>query len=59
MGGRMDDLCQDCKWAVWDYEEYYGGARQWFLERCAHDHDIDPVVTDCEDYAEDDNEGDL
>lgn len=52
MGGRMDDLCQVCKWAVWDYEEYYGGARQWFLERCARDHDIDPVVSDCEDYEE-------
>ncbi len=57
MGGRMDDLCQDCKWAVWDCDEYPGGPgsyRQWFIVKCGKDHEQDPVVTDCEDYAEDD-----
>lgn len=31
--------CEDCKYATWDYEEYYGGKRQYFVDGCKKDLD--------------------
>ena len=47
----MNDLCKNCSFAQWDYEAAEGGG-YWFVDRCKLDRDIDPVATDCEDYAE-------
>ncbi len=41
------NLCDDCKYAVWDYEEYYGGVKRWFFDHCFKDLDPDD---NCEGY---------
>ena len=41
----MDSLCETCKYAEWDYEEYFGGGRQYFVCGCKKDpHEIDLFV---------------
>lgn len=41
--------CEMCKHAVLDYEEYYGTTlKEWFVERCGKDLDMD--ADDCEDF---------
>jgi hypothetical protein len=49
----FDRTCNDCKYAVWDYEEYEGGARRWFFDCCLKD--LDGADDDCEGYDEIDN----
>ena len=44
------ERCQTCKYAVWDYETYYGTtAKQWFITDCKKT--MEPV-DDCEEYEE-------
>lgn len=47
----MDDLCRNCKYAVWDYFEY-NNTRQTvsFVEDCKKG--LCPVDGDCEGYKE-------
>ncbi len=36
--------CEECKHAIWDYEEYYGTTqKQWFVERCKKDLDMEVI----------------
>ena len=44
-------ICEDCKYAIWDYEEYYGGQQQWFVSDCKKDWPF-WLKEDCEDYEE-------
>lgn len=47
--------CTNCKYATWDYEEYYGGYRQRFVDGCRKD--ANPDADECElfdDSEEDD-----
>ena len=44
------DKCETCKYATTDYEDYYGGGREYFVEGCEKCNDID--TEDCEDYEE-------
>lgn len=45
------DKCETCKYAEWDYFEYYGTTQKnWFVEDCEKCNDID--TEDCEDYEE-------
>lgn len=44
------DECRNCKYAICDYEEYYGGKRQWFVEDCRRGCDID--ADECDEYEE-------
>ena len=44
--------CGMCKYAVLDYEEYYGTTeKQWFVCGCEKGH-IDDDPKDCEDFEE-------
>lgn len=42
--------CDDCKYAVHDYAEYYGGARQYFIADCERGGDME--AEDCEMWEE-------
>ena len=42
--------CNDCIYARWDYEEYYGGARRWYMEECMMGRDPEE---ECESYERD------
>lgn len=47
---EMSD-CTKCKYAIWDYEEYYGtNKREYFVSDCARGYD--PGVDDCGDEYE-------
>lgn len=26
--------CEECKYAIWDYYDYFGGAKQYFVYDC-------------------------
>ena len=41
--------CETCRFAIMDYEEYYGGARQYFVSGCEKDLEPDE---ECEGYEE-------
>lgn len=47
-----EEMCRQCKYALWDYVEYYGGARQWFLTDCGKGtephYDEDEEAWECE-----------
>ena len=43
--------CNTCIYSHWDYEAYIGGAKRWFWDGCARDHE-DPEEEDCEDWEE-------
>lgn len=46
-------ICKDCKYAIWDYEEYYGNVRRAFIDGCAKDlDDPDGFTEECEGYEE-------
>ena len=48
-------ICNDCKYAIWDYEEYYGNVRRAFIDGCRKgldDPDADEYEEDCEGYEE-------
>ena len=47
-------ICRGCKHAIWDYEEYFGGMKRWFVESCKKDLDefYGDEDNDCEEYAE-------
>ena len=45
--------CKDCKYAVWDYEEYYGsfgGGKHCFVSDC--ELDCDNEDGNCEEFDE-------
>ena len=42
--------CRRCMFAKWDYEEYYGGSKEWFVEGCIKDADNENF--DCEEFEE-------
>ena len=44
-------LCSECVHSEIDYEEYYGGYRQYFVDGCAKGCDIENSG-DCEEYKE-------
>lgn len=52
-----EDMCRQCRHAAWDYEEYYGGAKQWFLTGCRKDaephYNEDEEAWECDEYRED------
>lgn len=42
--------CENCKYALWDYEEYYGTThREWFVSGCRKGIEL---REDCEYYTE-------
>ena len=49
-------LCDECKHATADCCEYYGGYKQWFIDGCDIDADIEAekdengFVVSCEEY---------
>ena len=46
-------ICKDCKYAIWDYEEYYGNVRRAFIDGCANDlDDPDRFTEECDGYEE-------
>lgn len=47
----MQKNCNTCIYSHWDYESYPGGAKRWFWDGCARDHE-DPEDEDCEDWEE-------
>lgn len=48
--------CTRCKYAIWDYEEYYGtNLREYFVSDCARGYD--PGVDDCGDEYEERRDG--
>ena len=48
----MKSDCNRCKYAEFDYEEYYGGYRKYFVCGCLKDLDYFED-NECEEYAED------
>ena len=30
----VEENCNECRYAIWDYEEYLGGGRQYFIDGC-------------------------
>lgn len=42
-------LCSECIHSVIDYTEYYGGYRQYFVDGCKKDCDIEDA-DDCEEF---------
>lgn len=34
---KEKDLCQTCKHADWDYDEYFGGYKEWMIVGCKKD----------------------
>lgn len=30
----MEENCNECRYAIWDYEEYLGGGKQYFIDGC-------------------------
>ena len=48
----MDRICGTCKYAIFDYEEYYGTtAKNWFVTGCKLDRDTEDDE-ECESYSE-------
>jgi hypothetical protein len=50
MAQTYDCPCNTCGYALWDYEEYYGGAKRWFYDGCGKD--LEPEEGECEGYEE-------
>lgn len=49
--------CGRCRYAVWDYETYYGTTRaDWFVADCSKGLDGENGGEDCEEYAEEDRD---
>ena len=45
--------CEDCRYADWDYELYYGSNRKaWFVCGCLKAKDLDADGAGCEEYEE-------
>lgn len=48
------DMCANCRYAVRDYAEYFGGQKCWFVDGCKKD--LEPVYDEeqesyeCEGY---------
>ena len=40
--------CEDCKYAIWDYEQYYPAGKEYFVSGCRLGNDEE----DCEDFDE-------
>ena len=49
---EMRSDCERCKYAEFDYEEYYGGYRKYFVCGCRKDLDYFED-NECEEYSED------
>ena len=54
----MDNLCESCRYAEYDYTEYYGGDRQYFVSGCkcknnptSGEIDEQDNVTNCSEYV--------
>ena len=47
--------CEDCEYAEWDYCEYYGGHRQYFVSGCKKS--LSPEDDECEEHIAETNEG--
>lgn len=43
--------CLHCKHATLDYCEYYGGAKQWYVEDCTRGQDV-TEEGECEEFEE-------
>lgn len=52
MTQTYDCPCNTCAWAEWDYDEYYGGDRRWFMVECGKGYDLPMPGDDCEGYLE-------
>ena len=58
----MKNLCYYCKYATYDYCEYYGGSREWFVDGCEKDADDKATrdeykrVIECEAFEEPEEE---
>ena len=46
----MECRCDDCKYAKYDYEEYYGGGKQYFICGCKKDGDVENS-DECPEYV--------
>ena len=46
----MREQCKSCQYAEWDYEEYYGDFRQYFVCGCKKDLTVENG--ECEEYKE-------
>ena len=51
-GETRMNRCASCKYALWDYEEYYGGKRRYFVDDCKWGE----TPETCEQYEEDEDE---
>ena len=47
--------CNNCKYARFDYEEYYGGYKRWFFDGCVKDLEDDDG--ECEGYEDCEQDG--
>ena len=43
------EQCKECKYAVWDYEDYYGDGRQYFVTDCRKD--LPEPEGECEEWS--------
>ena len=44
--------CRDCKYAIMDYCEYYGGEKQYFVDGCDKDILGEEEPKECEEFEE-------
>ena len=44
--------CEKCKYAIWDYEEYYPCVRHYVVSDCKLDNFVSGEDAECEDFDE-------
>ena len=44
--------CEKCKYAVWDYEEYYPCVKHYVVSDCKLDNFVSGEDAECEDFDE-------
>ena len=47
----MNEYCNDCKYAKWDYDSCYGGYKQWFFVECMKNKELDNDE-ECDEYSQ-------
>ena len=45
-------MCENCKYALYDFEDYYGGGKQYFVCGCKKDLPEPDEDGECESYKE-------
>ena len=52
IGGTIVADCKNCKYAVWDYEEYYPCVKHYVVSDCKLDNFVSGEDVECEDFDE-------